>query len=158
MGNVGQGERGSVDGGNLPAPDAVTAPSGDYLSSVRSESSVDGETPDDASSSDGNDPVTTMARTAARQLESHLVGPGDGNQLGRTRAQTRALNRNAASLMSLFGPDEGGKRIHGLLTVQKVTCKPGELPKCLVRGAGPECWFVIVSKPDWDIFLWFVKQ
>ena len=157
VGNVGQGERGSVDGGNLPAPDAITAPSGDYLSSVRSESSIDGENPDDASSSDGNDPVTTMTRTAARQLESHLVGSGDGDQLGRTRAQTRALNRDAASLMSAFGPDEGGKRIHGLLTVQEVTCKPGELPKCLVRGAGPECWFVLVSKPDWDIFMWFVK-
>ena len=92
VGNGGQGERGSVDGVNMPAPDATTAPSGDYLSSVSSESSVDGENPVEASSSDENGPVTTMARTAARQLESHLVGPGDGEQLGRTRAQTRALN------------------------------------------------------------------
>ena len=28
--------------------------------------------------------------------------------------------------------------IHGLLAVQGVTRKPGELPKCLVREAGPE--------------------
>ena len=138
VGNGGQGERGSVDGVNMPAPDATTAPSGDYLSSVSSESSVDGENPGEASSSDEIGPVTTMARTAARQLESHLVGPGDGEQLGRTRAQTRALNQDAASLVSVFGPDEGGKLIHGLLAVQEVTRKPGELPKCLVREAGPE--------------------
>ena len=79
-----------------------------------------------------------MARTAARQLESHLVGPGNGEQLGRTRAQTRALNQDASSLVSVFGPDEGGKLIHGLLAVQEVTRKPGEWPKCLVREAGPE--------------------
>ena len=138
VGNGGQGERGSVNGVNMPPPDATTAPSGDCLSSVSSESSVDGENPGEASSSDEIGPVTTMARTAARQLESHLVGPGDGEQLGRTRAQTRALNQDAASLVSVFGPDEGGKLIHGILAVQEVTRKPGELPKCLVREAGPE--------------------
>ena len=48
--------------------------------------------------------------------------------------------------MSIFGPDEGGKIFHGLLAVE-VTRKPGELPKCDVREAGPEpvsypaaCW------------------
>ena len=40
--------------------------------------------------------------------------------------------------MSIFGPGEGGKIIHGLLAVQEVTRKPGELPKCLVREAEPE--------------------
>ena len=44
VGNGGQGERGSVDGVNLLAPDAITATSGDYLSSVGGEFSVDGET------------------------------------------------------------------------------------------------------------------
>ena len=108
VGNGGQGERGSVDGDNLPAPDATTASSGDYLSSVSSESSVDGENPDEATSSDENGPATTMAQTAARQLESHLVGPGDGEQLGRTRAQTRALNQDAAGLARERGRDRGG--------------------------------------------------
>ena len=138
VGNGGQGERGYVDGVNMPPPDATTAPSGDYLSSASSELSVDGETPGEASSSDDNGPVTTMARTAARQLESHLVGPGDGKQLGRTKAQTRAVNQDAASLVSVFGPDEGGELIHGVLAVQEVTNKPEEFPKCLVREAGPE--------------------
>ena len=137
-GSVGNGGRGSIDGVNMPAPDATTAPSGDYLPSVSSESSVDGENPGEASSSDENSPVATMARTAAHQLESHLVGPGDGEQLGRTRAQTRAFNQDAASLVSVFGPDGGGQLIHGLLAVQDVTRKPGELLKCLVQEAGPE--------------------
>ena len=38
----------------------------------------------------------------------------------------------------MFGPDEGGKLIHGPLAVQEVTRVPGELSKCLVREAGPE--------------------
>ena len=49
--------------------------------------------------------------------------------------------------MSIFGPDEGGKLVHGLLAVQEVTRIPGELPRCLVPEAGPEpvsypvaCW------------------
>ena len=85
VGNGGQGERGSVDGVSMPAPDATTTSSRDCLSSVSSESSVDGENPGEVSSSDENGLVTTMARTAAPQLESHLVGPGDGEQLGQTR-------------------------------------------------------------------------
>ena len=79
-----------------------------------------------------------MTRTAARQLESHLLDSRVDDELGRTKAQTRALNQETAGLESTFGPDEGGKRIHGLLAVQEVTRKPGELPKCLVREAGPE--------------------
>ena len=45
-----------------------------------------------------------------------------------SRAQTRALNQNAASLVSVFGPDEGRKLIHGLLAVQEVARESGELP------------------------------
>ena len=76
--------------------------------SVSGESSVDEENPDEASSSDENGPVITMARTAARQLESHLAEPGDGEQLGRTRAQTRVLNQDAARLARGRGGARGG--------------------------------------------------
>ena len=53
-----------------------------------------------------------MAWTAARQLESHLLDSRVGDELGRTRAQTRAVNQEVAGLVSIFGPDEGGKIIH----------------------------------------------
>ena len=92
-----------------------------------------------------------MARTATLQLESHLVGPGDGEQRGRTRAQTRTLNQDTTSLVSVFGPDEGGKLIHRLLAVQKVTRKPSELPKCLVREAGPEpVWYLAACSSEYS--------
>ena len=117
----------------MPAPDATTASSGDDSSYVSSESSGDGENPDEASSSDENGPVTTMARTAAHQLESHLVGPGDEEQLGRTRAQTRALNQDAASLVSVFGPDGGGKLIDGLLRYRRF---PVSQASCLNVSSG----------------------
>ena len=79
-----------------------------------------------------------MARTAARQLESNLLGSGVDGELGRTRAQTRALNQEVAALVSMFVSDQGGKLIHGLLAVQEVTRKPGGFPKCFVREAWPE--------------------
>ena len=63
--NGGQGERGSVDGVNLPAPDAANTTSGDYLSSVSRESSVDGENPDEASSSNENGLVFSDADRGA---------------------------------------------------------------------------------------------
>ena len=89
-----------------------------------------------------------MAWTAARQLESNVLGSGVDGELGRTRAQTRAHNQEVAGLVSMFGPDQGGKLIHGLLAVQEVTRKPGGFPKCLVREAGPES----VSYHKTDIF------
>ena len=61
----------------------------------------------DASSSDDDAPTSTAARTAARQLGAHMLGPGDGDEIreGRTRAQTKALKREAAAgLMSTTGP------------------------------------------------------
>ena len=92
-----------------------------------------------------------MARTAARQLVSCLFGPGDGEQLGRTSAQTRTLNQDAASLMSAFGPDEGGKLIHWLLAVQEATRKPGELPKCVVKEAGSEpVWYPAACSSEYS--------
>ena len=40
--------------------------------------------------------------------------------------------------MSIIGPDEGGKLVHALLAVQEVVRKPGQIPKCLFRGVGPD--------------------
>ena len=53
----------------------------------------------DASSSDDGVPTPMAARTAARQLRAHMSGPGDGDEIreGRSRAQTRVLNREAAA-------------------------------------------------------------
>ena len=119
----------------------TSVPSDFYLWSESSEPSADGDISvegGETSSSDESRPVPTTMQTAARQLESHFLGPRDGAELERTRAQTRALNQEAAALVSAFGPDDGGKLIHGLLVVQEVTCKPGKLPKCLVREAGSE--------------------
>ena len=75
---------------------------------LNDSSTVSSEPPDsdttsrdgnDASSSDDEAPTPTAARTAARQLGAHMSGPGDGDEVrvGRTRAQTRALNREAAA-------------------------------------------------------------
>ena len=83
-----------------------------------------------------------MARTAARQLESHLLDSRVGDELERTRAQTRALNQDAARLVSKFGPDEGGKIINWLLAVQEVTRKPSELPKMSRTGSGAGAGFI----------------
>ena len=56
-----------------------------------------------------------------RQLKSHLLGSKFCEELGGTRAQTRALNQEAVGLVSMFGPDEVGKITHGLRAVQEVT-------------------------------------
>ena len=108
----GEGERGSVGRENLPTPDTTTASSGVYSPSVSSELSADGDLSaegSETSSSDESSPVPTMVRTAARQLESHLCDSRVGDELGRTRAQTRALNQEAAGLVSMFGPMKGAK-------------------------------------------------
>ena len=108
---------------------------------MSSEPSADGDLSaegNETSSSGESSPVPTMARTEARQLESNLHGSGVDEELGRSTAQTRALNEEATGLVSTCGPDVGGKLVRGLLAVQEVTRKPGELPKFLVREAGPE--------------------
>ena len=95
---------------------------------MSSEPSTDGDLSaegSETSTSDGSSRVSTMARTVARQLESHLLGSGV-EELGGTRTQTRALNREATSLVTMFGPDEGGKysmgyRRHGRLPVRCVS-------------------------------------
>lgn len=40
--------------------------------------------------------------------------------------------------MAVLGSDEGGRVIRGQLAVQEFTRKPGELPRCLVKEAGPD--------------------
>ena len=106
-----------------------------------SEPSADGDIwaeGSETSSLGESSPVPAMARTSARQLESHLPGSRVSEELGRSRAQTR----EAAGLMTMFGPDERGKLIHGLLAVQEVTHKPGELPKMFVPGSGAGASFI----------------
>lgn len=48
------------------------------------------------------------------------------------------FDREASGLVTMLGPYEGGRIIHGLLVVKEVTHKPGKLRKCLVREAEPE--------------------
>ena len=102
-------------------------------------SAVSSEVPDsDSSSQDGSDasasddeaPTPTAVRTAARQLEAHILGPGDGEEIreGRTRAQTRAFNREAAAgLISVIGPCEEGSVFQALLAANKAECEKNEV-------------------------------
>ena len=130
--------------------------------SVSSEPSADGHISaegSETSSSDESSPIPTMTRTAACQLESHLLGSRVDEELGRTRA-TRAFNRETAGLVTMLGPDEGGKLIHGLLAVRKVTRKPGELRKYLVLEAGPEpiSYPPKCSSEDLDVWIETMKM
>lgn len=70
-------------------------------------------------------------------METNLLLSENDEELGRFRAYTRAFNCEASGLVTLVGPDEGDKTIHGLLAVQEIPRKPGKLPECLVREAGP---------------------
>ena len=135
----GKCEWGSMGGENLPAP--TTAPQDVVLSSESNETSAYGDISvegSETSSSDESRPGSMMMRTAERQLESNFLGRRDVKELEPTRAQTRALNQGAAGLASMFGPDEVGKLIHGSCCLKEVARKSGELPKFLVREAGPE--------------------
>lgn len=77
---------------NGPSTDSSEPPASD--TSSRDEN--------DASSSDNGVPTPTAVRTAAHQLGAHMIGPGDGEDIreGSTRAQTRALNREAETGLS----------------------------------------------------------
>ena len=117
--------------GKSAAPGNTTNVFGAFLSPVSNEPSADSDLPvkgSDSSSSGENVPFPAAERTAAREPESDLVEYGNGEELGRTRAQTRVLNREASALVAMLGPDEGGTHIHGLLAVQEITRKPGEVP------------------------------
>ena len=131
----------------------MTQTGGDFQAEgvcLNDSSTVSIEPPDsDTSSRDGNDapssddgaPTQTAARAAARQLGAHMSGPGDGDKIreGRTRAQTRALNREAAAgLISTIGPCEGSRIFHALLSAQDTGGEPTRLPDCLLKEAEPE--------------------
>ena len=93
-------------------------------------SKVSSESPDSESSSrDGSDASTSddqaltpaAVRTAARQLGVHMSGPAGGEDVreGRTRAQTRALNQEAApGMINAVGPCEGGRVFQALLAAK----------------------------------------
>ena len=70
-----------------------------------------------------------MARTVARQVDLNVLGSGLDKELQRTKEQAGALIPDAAGLVSMFEPKEGGEIIHGLMAEQEVTRKPGKLPK-----------------------------
>ena len=131
----------------------MTQTGGDFLAEIvelNDPSTVSSEPPDsdtssrngnDASSSDDGAPTPTAARTAARQLGAHMSGPGHGGEIRerRTRAQTRALSREAAAgQISTIGPCEGGRIFHALLAAQDTGSKPTRLPDCLLKEAEPE--------------------
>ena len=70
-----------------------------------------------------------------------MSGPGDGEEIreGRTRAQTRALNRQAAAgLISAIGLCGGGRVFQAPLAGNKAECEKTNLPDCLVKEAEPE--------------------
>ena len=70
-----------------------------------------------------------------------MSGPGNGEEIreGRTRAQARALNREAAAgPISAIGPCEGGRVFQALLAANERGRKKTKLPDCLVKEGGPE--------------------
>ena len=73
------------------------------VSSEPPDSDTSSRNENDAPSSDDEVPTPTAVRIAARQLGAHMSGPGDGDEIreGRTRAQTRALNQEAAARLML---------------------------------------------------------
>ena len=67
--------------------------------------------------------------------------PGDGDEIreGRTRAQTRILNREAATgLVSTIRPCKGSRIFHALLAAPDTGGEPTRLPDCLLKEAEPE--------------------
>ena len=62
-----------------------------------------------------------MARTVARQVDLNVLGSGLDKELRRTKEQAGALIPDAAGLVSMFEPKEGGEIIHGLMAEQEVT-------------------------------------
>ena len=101
-------------------------------------SSASSDEDTESTSSDGSAPTPTPVRTAARQLGTHIPGPRDGDEIreGRTRAQTRVLQESATGLLSMLGPDEGGRVVNALVAEQ-VEQSDG-LPKCTIQEAEPE--------------------
>ena len=70
-----------------------------------------------------------------------MSGPGDGEEVreGRTRAQTRTLNREAAAgVINAIGPCEGGLDFQALLAATETGHEKAKLADCLVKEAEPE--------------------
>ena len=110
------------------------------VSSEPPESDTSSRDDDDASLSDDGAPTPAAIWTAARQLGAHMSRPGDGEDVweGRTRAQIRALNREATTgMISAIGPCEGGRIFHALLAAQDTGGEPTRLPDCLLKEAEP---------------------
>lgn len=95
----GKDDRGSHGDENQPPPDDTAASLGVYLPPVSSEPSADGDLlveGSDSPSSDRSIPPPTAARTAARQLESNLVGSVNSEEPKRTIAQTGGVDQEAS--------------------------------------------------------------
>ena len=111
------------------------------VSSESSDSDSSSRDGSDSSSSDDGAPTSTAARTAARQRGEHMSGPGDVEDIweGRTRAQTRALNPEAAArLIGAIGPCDGGRISQALVAAQDAGGEPTKLSDDLVKEAEPE--------------------
>ena len=70
-----------------------------------------------------------------------MSGPAGGEETrgGMTRAQTRALNQEAAAgLISAIGPCEGGRVFQALLAAKEAGRGKVKLPDCLIKEAEPE--------------------
>ena len=69
-----------------------------------------------------------------------MSGPDGGEEIreGSTRAQTRAVNQEAAvGLISVIGPCDEGRIFHALLASQEAGGETTKLPHCLVKDAEP---------------------
>ena len=111
------------------------------VSSVFSDSDSSSQDGRDGSASEDDAPTPTAVRTAARQLGANMSVPGDSEEIreGRTRAKTRALNREAAAgPIRAIGPCEGGRMFQALLAANEAECEKTKVPDCLVKEAEPE--------------------
>ena len=70
-----------------------------------------------------------------------MSGPGDGEEIreGHTRAQTKALDREAAAgLISACRPCGEGRVFQALPAANETECEKTKLPDCLVKEAEPK--------------------
>ena len=121
-----------AEGVELNDSSTISNESSDCDSSSRDES--------DASFSHDGTPTPTAAWTAARQLGAHMSGSGDDEEIheGRTRAQTSALNHEAAAGLISARYDRPGGVFLALLPAQEAGGEPTKLTDCLVKEVEPE--------------------
>ena len=131
---------------HLRAVSPTTQTSGDFQAEsveLNDSSTVSSKPPNSDTSSRGGNDVSSSDEGAPTRLRPGLLRarPGDGDEIreGRTRAQTRALNREGkVGLISTIGPCEGGRIFHVLLAAQDTGGEPTRLPDCLLKEAGTE--------------------